>query len=285
MSRLERSAAAALVALIVMMPGDPAGGVAGFGDVGAGRFYTAAVQWMVDNDITTGTSPTCFSPDDQVTRGQTAAFIWRMEGRPGGSPPHPFDDVSAPWQQEPVDWMAANGITTGTSPTTFSPDDLLTRGQLAALLHRLAGSPPAPASAFTDVVKAWQIVPVGWMAGTGITTGTSPTTFSPDDPASRGQLATFLHRYEGSPVVAIDPASPYCPPVGGPSGAETFETNCAACHGVDGSGGFGPSLVATPLTEADLVAVIETGRGNMPSFDVTLSPGEIEEVARYVKTL
>jgi hypothetical protein len=62
----------------------PAGGVAGFGDVDSGLFYTESVQWMVDNGITTGTSPTCFSPGDPVTRGQAAAFMWRMEGSPTG---------------------------------------------------------------------------------------------------------------------------------------------------------------------------------------------------------
>ncbi len=64
----------------------PVGGVAGFGDVDAERFYTAPVQWMVDNDITTGTGPTCFSPDEDVTRGQAAAFLWRMEGSPAPGP-------------------------------------------------------------------------------------------------------------------------------------------------------------------------------------------------------
>ena len=53
----------------------PAESVGGFGDVPVDRFYTTPVQWMVDNDITTGTSPTCFSPDDPVTRGQAAAFL------------------------------------------------------------------------------------------------------------------------------------------------------------------------------------------------------------------
>ena len=278
-------AATAAIALTALIAPVPAGGIAGFGDVDAGRFHSAAVQWMVDAGITSGTSPTCFSPDDPATRGQAAAFIWRMEGRPGGSPPHPFSDVSEDWQQAPVDWMAANGITTGTSPTTFSPEDLLTRGQLAALLHRLAGSPPAPPSAFVDVVAPWQIDPVDWMAANGITTGTSPTTFSPDDPATRAQLATFLHRHEGSPAVVIDPSSPYCPPVGGPSGLEVYATNCAACHGNDGSGGFGPSLVATPLTVDELVTVIGDGRGNMPAFTGTLTPDEIAEVANHIKSL
>ena len=96
----------------------PVSGVAGFGDVPEGRFYTEAVQWMVDNDITTGTSPTCFSPDDAVTRGQAAAFMWRMEGEPD-APPHPFTDINAAWQQEPVSWMYANGITISTKNFSY----------------------------------------------------------------------------------------------------------------------------------------------------------------------
>ena len=87
----------ALAASAALASISPAGGVAGFGDVPAERFYTEAVQWMVDNDITTGTSPTCFSPNDAVTRGQAAAFMWRMEGEPD-APPHPFIDVNAVWQ-------------------------------------------------------------------------------------------------------------------------------------------------------------------------------------------
>ena len=204
---------AALVCLAVgasLASTAPAGGVAGFGDVNAGRYYTAPVQWMVDENITTGTSPTCFSPDQTATRGQTAAFMWRMEGEPD-APPHPFVDVVAPWQQGPVSWMVDVGVTTGTTATTFSPNDPVTRGQVAALLHRLAGEPDAPAPVqFTDVVKPWQIAPVGWMLAEGITTGTSPTSFSPDSPATRAQIATFFHRYHGSPEVEIDPSSPAC---------------------------------------------------------------------------
>ena len=74
---------------------NPVSGVAGFGDIENGRYYTEAVQWMVDNAVTTGTSPTCFSPDRPVTRGQVAAFLHRMEGEPNGSPPHSFVDVVA----------------------------------------------------------------------------------------------------------------------------------------------------------------------------------------------
>jgi dienelactone hydrolase len=107
--------------------------------------------------------------------------------------------------------MFNNGITTGTTATTYSPDDHLTRGQLAVLLHRLEGSPEAPGPVqFPDVVEAWQITPVGWMLQQGITTGTSSTTFSPEDTVTRGQLATFFYRYKDSPAVVIDDESPGC---------------------------------------------------------------------------
>ncbi len=130
-----------LAVFAVVSTAAPASGVGGFGDVEPGRFYTTAVQWMVDNDITTGTSRACFSPDDPVSRAQAAAFLWRMEGFPTGAPPHPFHDVVAPWQQAPVSWMADEGITTGTSATTFSPDDPVTRGQFAAFSYRWKGEP------------------------------------------------------------------------------------------------------------------------------------------------
>jgi hypothetical protein len=200
-----------LVATALLALASPASGTGGFGDSMPDRFYTEAVQWMVDEDITTGTTPTCFSPDDSVTRGQAAAFMWRMEGEPAPGAPHSFVDVGAAWQQDPVSWMVNKKITTGTSGTTYSPDDNLTRGQMAALLHRLAGEPPAPPPTdFADVVTSWQVTPVGWMVKEGITTGTSSTTFSPEATVTRGQLATFFHRYKGEPPVVLDLSSPRC---------------------------------------------------------------------------
>ncbi|MEM7143098.1 MAG: S-layer homology domain-containing protein [Actinomycetota bacterium] len=213
---ISRSAAAVIVGLLVAAlasPATPASAVAGFGDVEREEYWAEPVQWMVDNDITTGTGEGCFSPDDPVTRGQAAAFMYRMEGEPAVSSGHPFTDVTAGWQQDAVAWMVRENVTTGTTPTTYAPDDALTRGQLAALLHRLAGNPaPAAASShpFGDVFAPWQQAPVSWMVDNSITTGTTASTFSPDDIVSRGQLATFFHRYAGSPSVAIDPLSPLC---------------------------------------------------------------------------
>ena len=109
-----------VLTIVVLASAEPGGGVAGFGDVGDERYYTDAVQWMVDNEITTGTSATCFSPEDAITRGQAAAFLWRMEGRPEAAP-HPFGDVNSAYQQAPVSWLSATGVTTGTTASSFEP--------------------------------------------------------------------------------------------------------------------------------------------------------------------
>ena len=216
-----RSLVAALLSLAMLSTVSPVASVAGFGDVEDGRYFTAPVQWMVGDGITNGTSPSCFSPSVSVSRGQAAAFLWRMEGRPAAEP-HPFSDVDKGWQQDPVSWLFAEGITTGTSSSTFSPDRALTRGQFAALLYRFAGRPPvAEPHPFSDVDKEWQQDPVSWLFAEGITTGTSATEFSPGDPVTRGQMATFLYRYQGSPPVTVDASSPAC---GGPSPGGGFDS-------------------------------------------------------------
>ena len=193
----------------LLLSASPAGAVAGFGDVDEGLYYSEPVQWMVDNNIVTDTTGPCFSPHTPATRGETALYMWRVQNQPQ-APPHPFNDVTNDDQHPAVSWMYDTEITTGTSPTTFGPDQQLTRAQLAALLHRLAGEPTASGHPFVDVVAGWQQQPVAWMVANEITTGTSPTTFAPNEPVTRGQLATFLYRYKGSPEVTVMGYSPPC---------------------------------------------------------------------------
>ncbi len=123
--------------------GTPGGSpVAPFTDVDRGRYYATAIDWLFSEGITTGTSSTEFSPEDPVTRGQMATFLWRHEGKKGGSPPSGFSDVSTSRYYSPaVDWLLDRGITTGTSATEYSPEDPVTRAQMATFLWRLAGSP------------------------------------------------------------------------------------------------------------------------------------------------
>ncbi|MYG55529.1 MAG: hypothetical protein F4163_07825 [Acidimicrobiaceae bacterium] len=198
------------LAPISLLASSPAGAVAGYGDVAEDRYYTEPVQWSVDNDIT-DISGNCFAPDAPVSRGETAVYFWNAEGQPSAAA-HSFRDIRVQAQDDAVSWMAAAGITTGTSQTTFSPDKTLTRAELAAFLYRLAGQPTTGAHPFDDVFRGWQHAPVAWLATTGITTGTSPTTFSPNKTLTRADLLTFLYRYQGEPDVTVDPDSPICDP-------------------------------------------------------------------------
>ena len=199
-----------LVGLVAfsLIAASPAVGVAGYGDVAEGRYFTEPVQWSADNDIT-GIDGSCFLPDAVVSRGEAAVYIWNMEGQPS-APAHSFVDVTDDSQNAAVSWMSHNQITTGTSDTTFEPDTTLTRAHLVTFLHRLAGMPQAPAHSFVDVFAAWQQAGVSWASDTQITTGTSPTTFEPDKTLTRAHLVTFLYRYQGEPTVTVDPDTPTC---------------------------------------------------------------------------
>jgi FG-GAP-like repeat/S-layer homology domain len=174
-----------------------------FCDVADSDYYSDAVAWMVAEGITTGLTDQVYGPAQNLSRAQMVTFLWRAAGAPTGNPAHGFGDVPAgAYYAEAVRWAKADGITTGTSPTAFSPNQTVTRGQLVTLLWRRAGEPAAvPPPEFLDVVPGrYYSVPVGWAKSVGITTGTAPFTFSPDSPVSRGQAAAFLHRAAGSPT-------------------------------------------------------------------------------------
>ncbi len=112
---------------------------AGFTDVDPSRYYAAAVDWAKATDVTTGVSDTEFGPDQSTTRAQMVTLIWRKDGQRSG-PDNPFTDVpSGTFFSEAVDWAASTGLSTGTSPTTFSPHDLVTRAQLITMLYRWVG--------------------------------------------------------------------------------------------------------------------------------------------------
>lgn len=183
----------------------PAGAADSFGDVEAGTWYSEPVAWLVSEGITTGTSPGCFSPADEVTRGQIVTFMFRLDRARGHAPQsnsHPFTDVVRGYQHDPVGWAFSEGITIGTSATTFEPDVPITRGDFAVLLWRYAGRPDvAEPHPFDDVTRAYQQQAIDWMATTGITTGTSATTFDPDGEMTRAEAATFFHRYMDQPLV------------------------------------------------------------------------------------
>ena len=125
------------------------------------------------------------------------------EKNPNYKPPVVFKDVpSDAYYKAPVDWAVANGITAGTSSTTFSPDDGCTRGQVVTFLWRAAGQPEPTLTKnpFKDVKSSeYYYKAVLWAVENSVTAGTSSTTFSPNDTCTRGQIVTFLYRAKGEP--------------------------------------------------------------------------------------
>lgn len=190
---------------------------AGFVDVSQSAYYQAAVDWAVANEITAGTSGTEFSPDETCTRAQAVTFLWRANGQPNTTGNNPFADVAAgSYYADAVQWAVANGITSGTSATTFGPDAPVTRAQVVTFLYRNAGSPSTSGNTlFADVpTDAYYRDAVRWAVSDGITTGTSSSTFSPDENCTRAQIVTFLYRASGDapdvPVMEI-PEEPVLP--------------------------------------------------------------------------
>ena len=176
--------------------GNPQTGV--FVDVATGSYYEDAVDWAVENGITKGTDDTHFSPDGICTRAQAVTFLWRTAGSPEPETrAMPFTDVPVgSYYYDAVLWAVENGITKGTSDTTFSPNMTCTRAQIVAFLWRSEKSPAAgTANPFADVKStAYYADAVLWAVKENITKGTTNTTFSPDADCTRAQIVTFLWR-------------------------------------------------------------------------------------------
>ena len=174
--------------------------VSPFDDVPATVSYYKYVMWAYENGIVKGTSATTFSPNADCTRGQFAIMLYRLAGRPDvGGVENPFTDVRpGDACYRAVLWAYSAGIIKGTSATTFSPGGSVTRGQIVTMLYRMAGRPAVTGNAnpFTDVKPSDACYrPVLWAVETGVTKGTSATTFSPNRPCRRYQLVTFLYRF------------------------------------------------------------------------------------------
>ena len=169
-----------------------------FADVPASAYYAEAVAWAVKNGITGGTSATTFDPNGFCTRAQAVTFLWRAAGSPAPkSTAMPFTDVPAgSYYYDAVLWAIENGVTKGTSDTTFSPNANCSRGQIVTFLWRSQKSPDAAAAnPFTDVAAdAYYTSAVLWAVEKSITGGTSATTFSPSANCTRAQIVTFIYR-------------------------------------------------------------------------------------------
>lgn len=174
-----------------------------FIDVKTTDYFYNSVKWAVGKNITNGTSSTTFSPYKSCTRAEIVTFLWRAAGSPEPTTTrNPFRDVNAVTHSsyyKAILWASQKGITSGTSATAFSPDQVCTRAQIVTFLYRYAGKPSGYYSnPFKDVGatnEASYYNAILWASGKGITTGSSPTTFSPYASCNRAEAVTFLYRY------------------------------------------------------------------------------------------
>lgn len=165
-----------------------------FTDVAASAYYAAPVAWAVEKGITTGTTETTFSPNNTCTTAQILTFLWRANGSPEPtSKTNAFTDIKeSDYYYKAALWAKEKGIVSG---TTFNGNTPCTRAATVTYLWKLAGSPSAALTSFNDVPStAKYSQAVAWAVKQGITSGTTATTFSPDQTCTRGQIVTFLYR-------------------------------------------------------------------------------------------
>jgi YD repeat-containing protein len=169
--------------------------VADFTDVKHGAYYYRPVKWAVEQEITTGTAKTLFSPRQTCTQAQILTFLWRAAGKPeAGSTASYANSVITEKQYyyKALQWAAEKGVVTD---MTLDPNAKCSRSDTALYLWRYAGSPASSPAAFTDVAADSPYSgAVAWAVEKGVTKGTSATTFSPDSSCTRGQIVTFLYR-------------------------------------------------------------------------------------------
>ena len=168
-----------------------------FYDVPNNAYFYEAVKWAVKNGITTGVGNDLFAPEQPCTRAQIVTFLWRAAGspEPKGAASGMTDVVSGSYYEKAVAWAIENGITTGTTTSTFSPDATCTRAQAVTFLARALKAKAASAAEFSDVpTDSYFADAVAWAAANGVTEGIGGGLFGSDNDCTRGQIVTFLYR-------------------------------------------------------------------------------------------
>ena len=168
-----------------------------FYDVPNNAYFYEAVKWAAKNGITTGVGDNLFAPEQPCTRAQIVTFLWRAAGspEPKGAASGMTDVVSGSYYEKAVAWAIENGITTGTTTSTFSPDATCTRAQAVTFLARALKAKAASAAEFSDVpTGSYFADAVAWAAANGVTEGIGGGLFGSDNDCTRGQIVTFLYR-------------------------------------------------------------------------------------------
>ena len=199
------SLALALCLVCSLLPGTAlAAGENPFTDVPASHWAHDDITYVYENDLMNGTDGSLFSPESTTTRAQVVTVLYRLAGQPAANWENPFWDVPASaWFHDAVTWAWENDITGGVSSTHFGAGNAVTREQLATFLYRYAQdqgydtSARADLSGYSDagLVSSYATEALSWANATGLITGTTGTTLSPQGSATRAQVATILSRF------------------------------------------------------------------------------------------
>ncbi len=190
--------------IITLLPGTSAAeGQSPFQDVKEGKWYFDAVKYVYERELMLGVAPGCFAPEDTVTRAMLVTVLWRLNGKPDAGDSSFLDVPKDKWYSAAVAWAEEKQIVRGYNSERFGPEDPLTREQLAAILLRdtvsngyeIVDGVNLEGYVDADQVHHWAMEGVAWANAAGLIVGTSKTSLSPCDAASRGQVAVILERY------------------------------------------------------------------------------------------
>jgi poly-gamma-glutamate capsule biosynthesis protein CapA/YwtB (metallophosphatase superfamily) len=169
-----------------------------------GDVHEGAIEAIFAAGITRGcASPDLFCPNEPITRGQMAAFLVRALEAPPAADPATFEDTAGSVFADEIGRIATMGITQGCAERRFCPDEAVTRGQMAAFLNRAFDLDPSGADPYLDDDGSVFEADIAAIHAAGITAGCAPGRFCPEDPVTRGQMASFLTR-----ALGLIPANP-----------------------------------------------------------------------------
>ena len=180
--------------------------ITAFTDASATAWYHDGVHFALENNIMSGYGNGKFGPGDTTSRAMMAQILWNMEGKPVVNYAMSYTDVDTDaWYAEAVRWATAQGIMSGYGYNKFGPNDDMTREQLVTIMYRYAQMKKVDVSIGEDTnilsyddafdVSEWAVPAMQWAVGAGIVNGTSASTLSPKNNASRAEIATIVMRY------------------------------------------------------------------------------------------
>ena len=184
-------------------PRDSTCPISRFTDAEPGAWYHDGAHWALDEGVMNGVGDDRFAPNGSTSRAMIVTMLWRLEGEKDGKA-SAFSDVKAgSWYEKAVNWAAETGVVNGTSETSFSPDDPVTREQIVTILHRYAENkgdaeyPDANILDFEDGidVSSWAVMPFRWAVQEGVIEGVGGNRLAPRDNATRAQVATMFMRF------------------------------------------------------------------------------------------